>query len=137
MTNTTTASNPYSAYRQTSVATATPEKLLLMLYDGAIRFLRQARLAMEQQDLESTNKWLGKLQDIFVELNTSLDLDQGEIALNLRKLYEFYQNEVIIANVEKNVDRLQPVEEFLKLFREMWAEAAKKSSQELKQTGEQ
>lgn len=136
MTNTTTASNPYSAYRQTSVATATPEKLLLMLYDGAIRFLRQARLAMEQQDLESTNKWLGKLQDIFVELNTSLDLDQGEIALNLRKLYEFYQNEVIIANVEKNVDRLQPVEEFLKLFREMWAEAAKKSSQELKQTGE-
>jgi flagellar protein FliS len=137
MTNTSTASNPYSAYRQTSVATATPEKLLLMLYDGAIRFLRQARLAMEQQDLESTNKWLGKLQDIFVELNTSLDLDQGEIALNLRKLYEFYQNEVIIANVEKNVDRLQPVEEFLKLFREMWAEAAKKSSQELKQTGEQ
>ena len=136
MTNTTTASNPYSAYRQTSVATATPEKLLLMLYDGAIRFLRQARLAMEQQDLEATNKWLGKLQDIFVELNTSLDLDQGEIALNLRKLYEFYQNEVIMANVEKNVDRLQPVEEFLKLFREMWAEAAKKSSQELKQTGE-
>ena len=136
MLNTSTASNPYSAYRQTSVATATPEKLLLMLYDGAIRFLRQARLAMEQQDLESTNKWLGKLQDIFVELNTSLDLDQGEIALNLRKLYEFYQNEVIMANVEKNVDRLQPVEEFLKLFREMWAEAAKKSSQELKQTGE-
>ena len=136
MSNTSTASNPYSAYRQTSVATATPEKLLLMLYDGAIRFLRQARLAMEQQDLEATNKWLGKLQDIFVELNTSLDLDQGEIALNLRKLYEFYQSEVIIANVEKNVDRLQPVEEFLKLFREMWAEAAKKSSQELKQTGE-
>ena len=136
MLNTSTASNPYSAYRQTSVATATPEKLLLMLYDGAIRFLRQARLAMEQQDLESTNRWLGKLQDIFVELNTSLDLDQGEIALNLRKLYEFYQNEVIIANVEKNVDRLQPVEEFLKFFRETWAEATKKSSQELKQTGE-
>lgn len=129
MSNTLTASNPYSAYRQTSVATATPEKLLLMLYDGAIRFLRQARLAMEKQDLESTNKWLGKLQDIFVELNTSLDLDQGEIALNLRKLYEFYQNEVIMANVEKNVTRLRSVEQFLLLFRETWAEAAKISSQ--------
>lgn len=125
MSNTVTISNPYSAYRQTSVATATPEKLLLMLYDGAIRFLHQARIAIEQQDLESTNKWLGKLQDIFVELNASLDIDQGEIALNMRKLYEFYQNEVIMANVEKNVERLQPVEEFLKLFRETWAEAAK------------
>lgn len=136
MPNTTTAGNPYSAYRQTSVATATPEKLLLMLFDGAIRFLNQARFAMEQQNLEAANKWLGKLQDVFFELNMSLDMSQGEVALNLRKLYEFYQNEVTMANVEKSIERLQPVEEFLRIFRETWAEAAKKVNQELKRTGE-
>ncbi|HVJ50752.1 flagellar export chaperone FliS [Desulfitobacterium sp.] len=130
MPNTTTVSNPYSAYRQTSVATATPDKLLIMLYDGAIRFLRQARIAMEHKDIEATNKWLGKLQDVFVELTTSLDISQGEIAVNMKKLYEFYQNEVIMANVEKNMERLQPVEEFLISFRETWVEAAKSAKED-------
>ncbi|KLU65876.1 flagellar protein FliS [Desulfosporosinus acididurans] len=120
-----TNSNPYSAYRQTSVSTATPDKLLLMLYDGAIRFLIQARVAMEQRNYEETNKWLQKLQDIFTELNISLDMEQGEIAVNLRKLYEFYQNEVLMANIEKSSERLKPVEDFLRSFRETWAKAAK------------
>ncbi|WP_088228628.1 flagellar export chaperone FliS [Desulfosporosinus sp. FKB] len=125
MPNTTTKNNPYSAYRQTSVATASPEKLLLMLYDGAIRFLNQARASMEQDDFEAANKWLGKLQDIFMELNMTLDMNQGEVAYNLRKLYEFYQKEVLMANVEKSIDRLQPVEDFLRTFRETWVEAIK------------
>lgn len=135
MANTTT-SNPYSAYRQTSVATASPEKLLIMLYDGAIRFLFQARAAIEQQNLEAANKWLGKLQDVFMELNMTLDMNQGEIALNLRKLYEFYQNEVLMANVEKSIERLQPVEDFLRIFRETWVEAAKMANREHMQAGE-
>jgi len=132
----TTTSNSYSAYRQSSVATASPEKLLLMLYDGAIRFLNQARVSMEHQNFEATNKWLGKLQDVFMELNTSLDMNQGDVAYNLRKLYEFYQNEVIIANVEKNIGRLQSVEDFLRAFRITWAEAAKIVNQEHMKTGE-
>lgn len=136
MPNTTTTGNPYNAYKQTSVATATPEKLLLMLYDGAIRFLNQARVAMEQHNYEAANKWLGKLQDVFMELNISLDMNQGEVAHNLRKLYEFYQNEVIMANVEKNIERLKPVEDFLRIFRVTWAEAAKIVNQEHMQTGE-
>jgi len=107
-----------------------------MLYDGAIRFLNQARVSMEQHNFEATNKWLGKLQDVFMELNTSLDMNQGEVAYNLRKLYEFYQNEVIIANVEKNIERLQPVEDFLRTFRITWAEAAKIVNQEHIKTGE-
>lgn len=131
-----TTNNPYSAYRQTSVATASSEKLLLMLYDGAIRFLNQARISMEHQDFEATNKWLGKLQDVFMELNMSLDMNQGDVACNLRKLYEFYQNEVIIANVEKNIERLQPVEDFLRNFRETWAEATRIVNQAHRRTGE-
>ncbi|KLU65069.1 flagellar protein FliS [Desulfosporosinus acididurans] len=111
-------------YDLSAIETATPEMLIVMLYDGALRFLQQMRSALEQQDQGSVDKWLGKLQDIFVELNTSLDMNQGEIAQNLRKLYEFYQHELILAAVEKNIDRLQPVEGFLTLFRKTWAEAA-------------
>ncbi|AFM42729.1 flagellar biosynthetic protein FliS [Desulfosporosinus acidiphilus SJ4] len=130
-----TSTNPYSAYRQTSVATASPDKLLLMLFDGAIRFLIQARVAMEEKNHEATNKWLQKLQDIFMELNLSLDMKQGEVSVNLRKLYEFYQNEVLMANVEKSVERLQPVEDFLRSFRETWAEAARIVNQQHNELG--
>ncbi|MGC7870266.1 flagellar export chaperone FliS [Desulfosporosinus sp. SYSU MS00001] len=137
MSNTTT-NNPYSAYRQTSVATASPDKLLLMLYDGAIRFLNQARISIEQHNYEAANIWLGKLQEAFMELNMSLNMNQGEVAYNLRKLYEFYQNEVLLANVEKSKERLQPVEDFLRTFRDTWAEAAKIANQDYmyRQTGE-
>lgn len=116
--------NPYQAYKQVAVETAPPERLLLMLYDGAIRFLTQAKDAMEKRDYETSNKWLGKVQDIFSELMITLDLEQGEIAENLYKLYDFYKNELIMANVEKNVQRLQPVAEFLEMFRDTWSEAA-------------
>ncbi|WP_088187765.1 flagellar export chaperone FliS [Desulfosporosinus sp. FKA] len=132
----TTTNNPYGAYRQTSIATASPEKLLLMLFDGAIRFLNQARFSLEQQDFETANKWLGKLQDAFIELKISLDMNQGEVASNLHKLYDFYQREVLLANVEKSTERLQPVEDFLRAFRETWAEAAKIVHREHLRTGE-
>jgi flagellar secretion chaperone FliS len=128
----TSNNNPYSAYKQTSIATASPDKLLLMLYDGAIRFLIQARVAMEQRNYEAANKWLQKLQDIILELNISLDMKQGEVALNLRKLYEFYEKEVLMANVEKNIERLQPVEDFLRSFRETWTEVARIVNQQNK-----
>lgn len=131
-----TLNNPYRAYKQISIATASPDKLLLMLYDGAIRFLIQARVAMEQHNYEAANKLLQKLQDIFIELNISLDMKQGEVALNLRKLYEFYEKEVLMANVEKNIERLQPVEDFLRSFRETWAEAARIVNRQSKETGE-
>ncbi|AFM42718.1 flagellar biosynthetic protein FliS [Desulfosporosinus acidiphilus SJ4] len=114
-----------SAYDISALETASPEMLTLMLYDGALRFLQQARGALAEEDKESAAKWLGKLQDIFVELNTSLDMTQGEIAQNMRRLYEFYLQEVTLAQVEKSADRLQAVEEFLVRFRATWEEAAR------------
>ena len=118
--------NAYANYKQTSIETATPEKLLLMLFDGGIKFLNLGMLAIEQKDYSSTNKWLVKVQDILFELMVSLDMDKGgEIASNLYKLYDFYRNEVIKANIAKDTKLLPPVLEFLRLYRDMWAEAAR------------
>lgn len=116
----------YSKYRQSSVDTATPDKLLLMLFDGGIKFLNLGKLAIEQKDYSSANKNLVKVQDILFELMVSLDMDKGgEIATNLYELYEFYRNEVMKANITKDAELLPPVLDFFRLYRDMWAEAAR------------
>jgi flagellar secretion chaperone FliS len=125
MSGTLTSDSQDKPFELSSAETAAPEMLIILLYDGAIRFLQQGRLALEQKNQELADKWLEKLLDILVELNVSLDMSQGEISQNLRRLYEFYQQEVILAKVERNVDRLQAVEDFLKSFRETWTEAAR------------
>lgn len=119
--------NQYEVYRQRAVETASPAKLLIMLYDGAIRFLQQGKAGLEDGDLEKANVHLLKVQDILSELMVSLDLSQGEIPENLYKLYDFYLHEVIKANIEKNTAYLEPVEDFLRVYRDMWIEAAKKA----------
>ena len=125
MVNMIPGSNPYQQYKKNAVETATPEKLLLMLFDAAIKFLIQGQLAIEQKNFESANRSLLRVQDIFSELITSLDMEKGaELAENLKKLYGFYRNEVIQANMTKDVGRLGPVLEFLHLYRSVWAEAA-------------
>ncbi|GAB6173399.1 flagellar export chaperone FliS [Paradesulfitobacterium aromaticivorans] len=119
--------NQYEVYRQRAVETASPAKLLIMLYDGAIRFLQQGKAALEAGDFEKANAHLLKVQDILSELIVSLDLSQGEIAENLYQLYDFYLHEVIKANIEKKAAYLEPVEDFLRGYRDMWIEAAKKA----------
>ncbi len=118
--------NPYQQYKKSSVETATPEKLLLMLFDGAIKFANQGIEAINNNNIEKANNSLLKVQDIFNELMITLDLDKGgELARNLLELYSFYQGEVIKANISKDTARLQPVIEFLHLYRSTWAEVSR------------
>lgn len=118
--------NAYAAYKQATVETATPERLLLMLFDGGIRFLNQGKQAIEKKDYPSAHKWLAKVQDILSELMVTLDMEKGgDIARNLYELYDFYRNEVVQANIKKNAQLLQPVLEFFRFYRDMWAEAAR------------
>lgn len=127
MLNTQAVKNHYEVYRQRAVETASPGKLVVMLFDGAIRFLQQGKAALEAGSYEKANNQLLKVQDILSELMVSLDLSQGEIAENLYKLYDFYLHEVIKANIQKNAVYLQPVEDFLRDYRDMWNEVAKKA----------
>lgn len=118
--------NPQAAYKQTAVETASPEKLLVMLYAGTVKFLKQAEKALQDNKHEEAHNSLTKVQDIISELNITLNMDQGgEIAVNLRELYTFYFNEVVQANLTKDASRLIPVIEFFETFRDVWMETAK------------
>lgn len=118
--------NPQAAYKQASVETASPEKLLVMLYAGGVKFLRQAEKALQENKHAEAHNSLAKVQDIISELNITLNMEQGgEIAVNLRELYTFYFNEVVQANLQKDASKLIPVIEFFETFRDVWMETAK------------
>lgn len=118
--------NPQAAYKQTAVGTATPEKLIVMLYVGALKFLHLGEKAIEEKEYEIAHENLTRVQDILTELNVTLDMEKGgEIAANLRELYSFYYQEVVKANIAKDAAYLQPVKIFLETFRDVWIETAK------------
>src|SRR5690606_15738809 len=82
--------NAHQKYKQTSVQSASREKLLLMLYEGAIRFVKQAMLAIDQNDIAGRGMNIGRAFDIINELNNTLNHEAGgEIAANLEQLYMF------------------------------------------------
>ncbi|MNL44910.1 Flagellar protein FliS [compost metagenome] len=120
------ANNPYSQYQQTQVETASPERLLLMLYDGAIRFANVAMKALEDKDFSTSNTNCLKVQNILNELMVTLDMKVGgELAKNLFDLYDFMTRETVEANISKNARRLEGVIEIFKELREAWMQAAK------------
>ncbi len=118
--------NPYKQYKQTSVKTASPERLIIMLYDGAIKFLNRAKIKMNEQDIEETNRALLKTQDIISELMIGLNMEAGEIAQNLYNLYDYFQHRLIEANTKKAPGIIDEILGYLVELRETWAEAAVK-----------
>ncbi len=117
--------NPYEKYREQQVNTATPDKLLIMLYDGAIRFCNQARIAIGSKNLEQAHVNLTKAQNIIIELMTTLNMDY-EISQNLYSLYDYLYNRLVEANMKKDTAIIDEVIDFLTDLRKTWAEAAAK-----------
>lgn len=120
------ASNPYQQYRQNQVVTASPYQLLLMLFDGALRFVRQAGEALERRDNSGANNYLGRAQKIVAELMSSLDFRQGRLPEDLYKIYEYMYRRLVEANVRKSREPLEEVEGMLLELRESWAEAGRR-----------
>ncbi|MEA4883637.1 MAG: flagellar export chaperone FliS [Clostridia bacterium] len=114
---------PYNRYLETQVQTAPPENLVLMLYDGAIRFANQAKLDLAEGKRESAHKNLTRGQDILSELMGSLNMDAGDIAVNLFKLYEYMQYRLVQANVQRSIEPIDEVVRMLGELRETWFEA--------------
>ena len=121
-------SNPYQyqQYQQQQVFTAPPDKLLLMLYDGAIRFCNQAKKALVGQKLEESNYYIIKAEDIILELMTSLKMD-FEFSQNLYSLYDYLYKQLVEANIHKDMVLLDEVVELLTELRQTWAEVAVKA----------
>ncbi len=114
-----------SAYRQQEILTAPPGRLVVMLYDGAGRFLFQAAYAMREGDAAKAGQRLSRAEAIIEELLTTLDLEQGgEIASRLQGLYVFQLRHLREARVERDADKLDQVREQLAELRESWAALA-------------
>ncbi|HOJ77875.1 MAG TPA: flagellar export chaperone FliS [Bacillota bacterium] len=114
--------NPYQMYKKVQIETANPLELVIKLYDGAIRFVNQAKKGLEEHDYQLANNSLVRAQDIIEELNMSLNMETGEIAANLRNIYNFISDELVQANVHKNSKKLEDVVRLLTTLRSAWAE---------------
>ena len=116
--------NAYSQYQQNQILTASPEQILLMLYDGAIRFTREAIMGVEEDDLGHLHHGIQKAMAIITEFSNTLDHRiGGEIAENLDALYNFMIRELTMANLHKDAEKLRTVETLLVDLRATWAEA--------------
>lgn len=119
-------SNPYQKYQQLSVQTASPGQLIVMLYDGAIRFVKQGIEAIDAHDVEKANTNLIKVQNIVHELTASLDL-QYPVATDLARIYDYMLYQLITANMKKDKGPALEVLSYLVELKEAWVIAGKSS----------
>ena len=111
-------------YARQSVETASPAQLVLMLYDRALRALRQARQASLPGDTELVNRELLRAQAIVTELQLALDFERGApIAGQLSRLYDYCMSRLIDANVRKDLAVVDDVVPVIAGLREAWAQA--------------
>lgn len=113
-----------AAYQQQSILTATPERLVVMLYDGALRFLFQAAVAMRDGNRSLSDEKLRRGEAIVDHLLETLDMSAGEIASNLEGIYVFCKRLLAEARVERAADKIDKVRELLGELRESWAQIA-------------
>jgi flagellar protein FliS len=116
--------NAYSQYQQNQIISASQEQILLMLYDGAIRFTRQAIYGIEEDNIALVHHGIKKSLAIITEFSNSLDHEiGGEIAENLDALYGYMIRELTLANLHKDIEKLRTVERLLVDLRSTWGEA--------------
>jgi flagellar secretion chaperone FliS len=117
--------NPYArpqAYREASVMTASPEQLVVMLYDGAGRFLRQAEGSMIDGSWLQASEKLSRAEAIIDELLATLDMDAGEVADRLQSIYVFCKTRLIEARIERDAVRVDQVARLLAELRDAWSQ---------------
>lgn len=111
-------------YQQNQFNTASPEQILLMLYDGAIRFTRRAIAGIEENQPELKISGVAKTMAIIAEFSNSLNHEiGGQIAEDLDALYHFMMRELTSANIKNDVEKLRVVEKLLMDLRQTWGEA--------------
>jgi flagellar protein FliS len=116
----------YGAYKKTSVNTASKEQVLLMLYQAAIKNCKKAIEAIEQKKIAAKGEYIGKLQDIVIELNNSLDFEVGgEIAKELSSLYDYILFSSSQANIKIDKEPLEGCLNVLNTLYAGWSEAIK------------
>ncbi len=125
-------SNAAQKYLETEVKTKGKERLLLMLFDGAIRFSREAKECMAENDIEGAHNRLIRGQRIMLELIAALDEDPipEDLYDNLIGLYDFIYNRLVEANTEQDPELVDEALEILEMMKETWEEAVDRMQQE-------
>ncbi len=122
--------NPHSQYKETQILTASPGKLLIMLYDAAISSMEQAcEMIEDKTQYDKVNQLLIKSQEIIGELLSSLNFDVGgDLPKNLQSLYAYMIKKLMEANFKKEKDPISEVLKFMKDLRDSWVIAIQKTS---------
>ena len=108
-------------YLKTRVMTATPEQLQMMLFDGALRFGEQAKLALEKKNFEDSYNNISRVQKILTELSCTLKHDLApELCKKLAALYAYAYRKLIEANIDHKVESLVEALDILRYQRETW-----------------
>ena len=130
-----TFSNYQNAYKKASVNTLDQNKLIIMLYDGAIKNANFAVQYMESGEIEKVHDSLIKTKNIVTELLATLNMDQGgEIAKNLKSLYSYMFSQLVEANMEKKSEPVLAVIDLLKELRGAWVQIREKKNPDEKKS---
>ena len=117
-----------NAYIENMVKTASPAKLIELLYMKAVDVLKEAEEFIKEKDYVSANEKIKRAQDIVMELNLSLDMEKGgQIAQNLRALYNYMFQRLVDANIKKDIGAVREVRGFLEELLETWREVMKRA----------
>lgn len=119
--------NPYAnprAYQEQAILTATPGQLVVLLYDGIVRFLRQADAAFEAKQVAQAHERIGRAEAIVDELQATLDMSQGQVAQNLEGIYVFWKGCFMDIRLKQDREKLQRIVAQVANLREAWAQVA-------------
>jgi flagellar secretion chaperone FliS len=109
-------------YRETEVRSRTPVELVVMLYDGALRFVDVARASIERNDIEARGRAVSRALDIISELRSTLDHEKGgDIANSLERLYAYITGRLVDASVKRDARPLEEASTLLRTLRDAWA----------------
>ena len=125
----TTNTNAFNAYKQNSVTTASPGELTLMLYNGCLKFLNRAKLAIAEKNIEERNHYIQRSQAIIGELMSTLNMDI-EISKQMLPLYEYMNRRLTEANIQNDSSIIEEVEGLVTEFRDTWKEVIKITRQQ-------
>lgn len=122
------SANALNAYQNNSVNTASKERLLIMLYDGLVKFIRQGISGVEEKDIQKSNTNFTKAQSIILEFMGTLNMEiGGEMSKSLMALYDYMHRRLIEANIKKDAEIAKEVLGFAEELKETFEEAYKLS----------
>lgn len=129
------AQSVHQAYKSNSISTASPGELTLLLYNGCLKFLGKAKIAINEKNIQEKNINLQKAQKIIQELMMTLNMDI-EISKSMMQMYEYMNHRLIEANLKNDVQMIEEVEGYALDFRDTWKQVIQLNRQK-KFTGDQ